>query len=48
MCPIDNANQLQAKTNGTKKYEAALRRLRGEHANISQEATDIRVNLIFS
>ncbi|PPS06768.1 hypothetical protein GOBAR_AA13869 [Gossypium barbadense] len=42
MCPIDTPNQLQAKTNETKEFEAALRRLRGEHADISQEATDIR------
>ncbi|KHG08578.1 hypothetical protein F383_35417 [Gossypium arboreum] len=32
-----------AKTNETKEFEAALRRLRGEHADISQEATDIRL-----
>ncbi|KAA3472749.1 sugar transporter ERD6-like 5 [Gossypium australe] len=41
MCPIDTANQLQAKTNETKEFEAVLRRLMGEHADISQEATDI-------
>ncbi|KAA3472745.1 sugar transporter ERD6-like 5 [Gossypium australe] len=43
MCPIDTANQLQAKTNETKEFEAVLRRLRGEHADISQETTDIRL-----
>ncbi|XP_039058739.1 sugar transporter ERD6-like 5 isoform X2 [Hibiscus syriacus] len=32
-----------AKTNETKEFEATLRRLRGEKANISQEATDIRL-----
>nr|KJB45143.1 hypothetical protein B456_007G292200 [Gossypium raimondii] len=32
-----------AKTNETKEFEAALRRLSGEHADISQEATDIRL-----
>ncbi|KAK8508838.1 hypothetical protein V6N12_034940 [Hibiscus sabdariffa] len=32
-----------AKTNAPKVFEAALRRLRGENADISQEATDIRL-----
>ncbi|PPD93231.1 hypothetical protein GOBAR_DD09824 [Gossypium barbadense] len=32
-----------AKTNETKEFEAALRRHSGEHADISQEATDIRL-----
>ena len=39
-----NVNFVQAKFGEVKDYEASLRRLRGEDADIFQEATEIRVN----
>lgn len=39
-----NVNFVQAKFGEEKDYEASLRRLRGEDADIFQEATEIRVN----
>lgn len=41
-------NHLQAKTNRTKEFEAALQCLRGKSADIAQEAADIIVNFICS
>ncbi|XP_039022449.1 sugar transporter ERD6-like 5 [Hibiscus syriacus] len=40
---IPDSPRWLAKTNETKEIEATLRRLRGEKADISQEATDIRL-----
>jgi len=39
----DICNLLQAKVGRMKESESALQRLRGKHADIYQEATEIRV-----
>lgn len=39
-----NVSFVQAKFGEEKDYEASLRHLRGEDADIFQEATEIRVN----
>ena len=39
-----NVNFVQAKFGEEKDYEASLQHLRGEDADIFQEATEIRVN----
>ena len=40
-----NVNFVQAKFGEEKDYEASLRHLRGEDADIFQEATEIRVKI---
>jgi SP family sugar porter-like MFS transporter len=42
-CSIDDSIYFQAKIGREKECEAALQRLRGENADISQEAAEIRV-----
>lgn len=43
-CLNDECEFVQAKFGEEKDYETSLRRLRGEDADIFQEATEIRVN----
>ena len=42
----DQCKYLQAKIGKEREFEAALQRLRGENADISQEAYDIKVTYL--